>query len=147
MHTNKQKSSIVNPKSKILNHMKTLPTQCPICGGDIQVTRFYCQECDSTIEGHFEMGRFMRLTSEQLQFVEIFVRCEGKLNRMEGEIGLSYPTLRSRLLEIIRALGYEPGREEPLVKVSDEERRRVLDDLEQGRIDTDEAMRLLQGGE
>ena len=127
--------------------MKTLPTQCPICGGDIQVTRFYCQECDTTVEGHFEIGHFMRLTSEQLQFVETFVRCEGKLNRMESEIGLSYPTLRSRLLEIIRALGYEPGREEPVVKIPDEERRRVLDDLEQGRISTEDAMRVLQGGE
>jgi hypothetical protein len=127
--------------------MKTLPTQCPICGGDIQVTRFYCQDCDTTIEGHFEIGRFMRLTSEQLQFVETFVRCEGKLNRMESEIGLSYPTLRSRLLEIIRALGYEPGREELPVKISDDERRRVLEDLEQGRISPEDAMRVLQGGE
>ena len=127
--------------------MKTLPTQCPICGGDIQVTRFYCQECDSTVEGHFEIGHFLRLTPEQLQFVEVFVRCEGKLNRMEEEIKLSYPTLRSRLLEVIRALGYEPGREEPPAKISDEERKRVLDDLEHGRIGMEDAMRTLQGGE
>jgi hypothetical protein len=118
-----------------------------VCGGDIQVTRFYCQECDSTIEGHFEIGRFMRLAPEQLQFIEAFVRCEGKLNRMESEVGLSYPTLRSRLLEVIRALGYEPGRDEPPVKVSDEERRRVLEDLDQGRIRPEDAMRILQGGE
>jgi hypothetical protein len=89
----------------------------------------------------------MRLTPEQLQFVETFVRCEGKLNRMESEVGLSYPTLRSRLLEIIRALGYEPGREEPPAKISDEERRRVLEELDNGRISADDAMRLLQGGE
>ena len=127
--------------------MKNLPTQCPICGGDIQVTRFYCQDCDTTVEGHFEIGHFMRLTSEQLQFVETFVRCEGKLNRMESEIGLSYPTLRSRLLEIIRAMGYEPGREEAPVKISDEERRRVLEDLDKGKISTEDAMRILQGGE
>ena len=127
--------------------MKALPTQCPICGGDIQVTRFYCQECDTTVEGHFEIGRFLRLTSEQLQFVETFVRCEGKLNRMESEIGLSYPTLRSRLMEVIRAMGFEPGREEAPVKVSEEERLRILEDLDQGRISAEQAMRVLQGGE
>jgi hypothetical protein len=127
--------------------MKTLPTQCPICGGDIHVTRFYCQECDTTVEGHFEIGRFLRLTPEQLQFVEVFVRCEGKLNRMEEEIKMSYPTLRSRLLEVIRALGYEPGREEAPVKISEEERKRVLEELEQGRISMEDAMRILQGGE
>ena len=127
--------------------MKQLPTQCPICGGDIQVTRFYCQQCDTTVEGHFEIGHFLRLSPEQLQFVEAFVRCEGKLNRMEDEVGMSYPTLRSRLQEVIRALGYEPGREEPAPKISDEERRRVLEDLDQGRISMEEAMRILQGGE
>lgn len=127
--------------------MKTLPTQCPICSGDIHVTRFYCPECDSTVEGHFEIGRFLRLTPEQLQFVEVFVRCEGKLNRMEEEIKMSYPTLRSRLLEVIRALGYEPGREEVSVKISDEERKRVLEELEHGRISMEDAMRVLQGGE
>jgi len=99
------------------------------------------------VEGHFEIGRFMRLTSEQLQFIETFVRCEGKLNRMESEMAMSYPTLRSRLLEVIRALGYEPGREEPAIRVSDEERKRVLDELDRGRISADEAMRILQGGE
>lgn len=127
--------------------MKTLPTQCPICSGDIHVTRFYCPECDSTVEGHFEIGRFLRLSPEQLQFVEVFVRCEGKLNRMEEEIKMSYPTLRSRLLEVIRALGYEPGREEVPVKISDEERKRVLEELEHGRISMEDAMRVLQGGE
>ena len=127
--------------------MRTLPTQCPVCGGDIQVTRFYCQDCDTTIEGHFEIGHFLRLTPEQLQFVEVFVRCEGKLNRMESEIGLSYPTLRSRLLEVIRALGYEPGREEPAVRISDEERLKVLERLNSGQISAEDAMRILQGGE
>jgi hypothetical protein len=127
--------------------MQQLPTQCPICGGDIQVTRFYCPQCDSAVEGHFEIGRFLRLSPEQLQFVEAFVRCEGKLNRMENEVGMSYPTLRSRLQEVIRALGYEPGREDPTPKPTDEERRRVLEDLDHGRITLDEAMRTLQGGE
>jgi hypothetical protein len=126
--------------------MNQLPTQCPICGGEIQVTRFYCQQCDTTVEGHFEIGRFLRLSPEQLQFVEAFVRCEGKLNRMEDEVGMSYPTLRSRLQEVIRALGYEPGREEPAPKISDEERKRVLEELDQGRISPEEAMRVLQGG-
>ncbi len=127
--------------------MKQLPTQCPICGGDIEVTRFYCQQCDTSVEGHFEIGRFLRLSPEQLKFVEAFVCCEGKLNRMEGEVGMSYPTLRSRLLEVIRAMGYEPGREEPASKITDEERRHVLDELEQGRIGPEEAMRVLQGGQ
>ncbi len=124
-----------------------LPTQCPLCAGEITVTRLYCPACDVTIEGRFAVGHFLRLTPEQLAFVETFVRCEGKLSRMEGELGLSYPTIRSRLHDVIRALGYEPGKEESpsSPRISDEERLRILEALNQGRISTQKAMALLQG--
>ena len=125
--------------------MQTLPNKCPICEGEIIVTRLQCQDCDSKIDGRFAHGTFEALTQEQLGFVETFIRCEGKINRMEDEIGLSYPTIRNRLHEIIRALGYEPGGEEP--GMSDEERRQILDDLEQGKITYDVAMSMLQEGE
>ncbi len=125
--------------------MQTLPNKCPICDGEIIVTRMQCQDCDSTIEGRFEHGTFEALTPEQLGFVETFIRCEGKINRMEDEIGLSYPTIRNRLHEIIRALGYEPGGEEP--GMSDDERRQILEDLEQGTITYEDAMGMLKEGE
>ena len=125
--------------------MQTLPNKCPICGGEIIVTRLHCQVCESTIAGRVARGAFEALTLEQLGFVETFVRCEGKISRMEGEIGLSYPTIRNRLHEIIRALGYEPGGEEP--GMSDEERRKILEDLEQGNITYEDAMNMLKEGE
>jgi hypothetical protein len=124
--------------------MNTLPTRCPLCGGELAVTRIYCRDCDSSIEGRFTGGPFSQLTTEQLKFVETFIRCEGKITRMEDEIGLSYPTIRNRLHEIIRALGYEPGGGEEPVGLSDEERQRILEDLDSGRISAAEAMRLLK---
>lgn len=126
--------------------MHTIPSKCPLCGGEIAVTRLYCRDCDTTIEGRFVGGAFSQLTREQLNFVEIFVRCEGKITRMEDEIGLSYPTIRNRLHEVIRALGYEPGGGDE-ARLSDEERQRILDDLDAGRIGAEEAMRLLRDTE
>jgi hypothetical protein len=78
--------------------------------------------------------------------VELFVRCEGKINRMESEIGLSYPTIRNRLHEIIRAMGYEPGSSEEPQGLSDAERQRILEDLDRGVISAEKAMRMLQEG-
>jgi hypothetical protein len=127
--------------------MNLLPVHSPFDGGEIVVTRFYCPGSDITVEGRFAVvAPFPQLSPEQLHFVETFLRCEGKLSRMEGELNLSYPTLRSRLHDIIRALGYEPGREEP-VNVSEERRRSVLSELDAGRISFDDAMGILQGGE
>jgi hypothetical protein len=119
----------------------------PFDGGEVVVTRFYCPGSDVTVEGRFAVHMpFAQLTPEQLHFVETFLRCEGKLSRMEGELNLSYPTLRSRLHDIIRALGYEPGKEES-AGLPEERRRAILDDLDQGRLSFDEAMKILQGEE
>jgi hypothetical protein len=128
--------------------MNLLPTRSPFDGGEIVVTRFYSPGSDVTVEGRFAVvSPFPQLSPEQLHFVETFLRCEGKLSRMEGELNLSYPTLRSRLHDIIRALGYEPGKEEPAATVSEEQRRSILDELGAGRISFDDAMAQLQGGE
>lgn len=125
--------------------MNPLPIRSPFDGGEIIVTRFYCPESDITVDGRFSVNApFAQLTPEQLAFVETFVRCEGKLSRMEGELGISYPTVRNRLHEVIRALGYEPGKEEA-GSPSDAERHQILADLDAGRISFDEAMTLLGG--
>ena len=75
--------------------------------------------------------------------VETFVKNEGKITRMEDDLGLSYPTIRNRLHEIIRALGYEPGKE-TAAPLSDENRRNILEDLNRGEITSDEAMEMLK---
>jgi hypothetical protein len=116
--------------------------KCPVCGEDLTVTRLYCRNCDAAIEGHFSLGRFYQLRPEQLRFVETFIRCEGKLNKVQEELGLSYPTVRSRLHDVIRGLGYEVKEE---VGASAEQRKSILDDLAQGKITPEEAIRLLQG--
>ncbi len=120
---------------------------CPVCNTDLLVTREYCPRCDTTIEGNFTQAQsvFSQLNPEQVQFVLTFVRLEGRLNRMEEELGLSYPTLRNRLHEIIRALGYEPGKEEQTPRLSPDDRRKILEDLEQGRISAVDAQTLLRG--
>lgn len=126
--------------------MRPAPTRCPVCQSELSVVRLHCSSCDTSIEGHFASGQFSNLTPEQLEFVFTFVRCEGKINRMEQEVGLSYPTIRNRLHEVIRALGYEPGRDE-VVEISQERRNEILESLSAGKITAEEATRLLRGEE
>jgi hypothetical protein len=123
--------------------MHPLPGECPVCGGEMLVTKLACRECDTTIEGRFVTGPFAQLSSDQLVFLELFVKNEGKITHMEKDLGLSYPTIRNRLHEIIRALGYEPGKEDNAV-MSEEDRRKILEDLNQGKITSEEAMAMLR---
>lgn len=123
--------------------MRPVIGQCPICRGTLHVTRLHCRECDTAIEGHFALGRLYQLSPEQLEFVEIFIRCEGKITRVEQEIGMSYPAVRARLTDVIRALGYEVGEGTPK-GISEEARREILSDLQSGKLSADEALQLLR---
>lgn len=119
---------------------------CPVCGEPLTITRLHCRNCDTTIEGQFTMGGLGNLSPEQLYFVETFVRSEGKIGRVQKALNISYPTVRSRLEEVIRAMGYEVDQEPEDEDGNREElRRQVLDDLSAGRITSQDAIRLLQG--
>ena len=127
--------------------MKPSLNKCPVCGEDLVVSRYHCEACDTTIEGRFENSAFPGLTAEQIEFVKTFVRCEGRINRIEQEQKWgSYPTIRNRLRDVIRAMGYEPGREEAS-DLDDDKRRTVLEELDSGKISAEDAMRRLRGVE
>lgn len=121
-------------------------TRCPVCKDELLVSRLHCPSCDTVVEGRFTIGQFANLTAKQMDFVVTFVRCEGKINRMEDELNLSYPTIRNRLHEVIRALGFEPGKDDT-PEIDDAKRSAVLDDLEAGNISAEDAMRMLRGEE
>lgn len=78
---------------------------CPICGGELAVTRLHCRSCATTLEGDFNVGRFARLSREQFALLESFLRSKGNLKEMERELGISYPTVRARVEALLRALG------------------------------------------
>jgi hypothetical protein len=117
--------------------------RCPVCGDTLAVTRLHCRNCDTALEGQFSLGRFYRLSPEQMAFIETFIRCEGKLNRVQDELAISYPTARTRLTEVIRALGYEVA-EEPIT-IPPEERKTILEQLGRGEISSEVAVELLRG--
>ena len=124
--------------------MNAVIGQCPICGDRLAVTKLHCRQCDTTLEGQFSLGRLFQLAPEQLSFVETFVRCEGKLNKVGELLDLSYPAVRSRLTEVIEALGYEVGPVEPPA-VPDEVRQEILAQVSDGSISAEDAIKMLRG--
>ena len=120
--------------------------QCPICTDQLQVTQLHCSSCNTTINGHFSLGRLHHLSAEQLDFVETFIRCEGKIKRVEQELGLSYPAVRARLSAVVLAMGYDlDGEEEeefpPLPAAN---RAEILNRVASGEISAIEAAQMLR---
>jgi hypothetical protein len=129
---------------------------CPVCSGELAVTRLRCGDCGTTIEGEFGVGRFARLTRDQTLVLESFLRSRGNLRDMERELAISYPTVRARVEALVRALGFGP-RDEPdqptaaatAAATSDEiaaERREILERLARHELNAEgaaEAIRAL----
>ena len=117
---------------------------CPVCQDQLEVTRLHCRTCDTTIDGHFALGRLTELSPDQLQFVELFVRSEGKINRVCQELNLSYPVVRAQLTDVIETLGYAVGDNEP-AGLTETERKEILAQVSAGEISAEKAAELLRG--
>ena len=124
---------------------------CPVCSSELFVTRLQCRGCGTAIEGDFSVGRFGRLSREQLALLESFLRARGNLKELERELKLSYPTVRARIDALVRALGLAEG------TVADDGsddgsgrdemsglRREVLERLARHEITADEAAALIR---
>src|ERR671911_1702875 len=82
---------------------------CPVCSGELTITRLHCRSCGTALEGEFGVGRFGRLDRDQMSLLESFLRSRGNLKEMERELGISYPTVRGRVDALVRALGFGEG--------------------------------------
>jgi hypothetical protein len=113
---------------------------CPVCAGELAVTRLRCGSCGTTLEGDFSVGRFGRLERDQLGLLESFLRSRGNLREMERELGISYPTVRSRVEALVRSLGFGPRSEADDAAVqSPAAREEILERLARHEITAEDA--------
>ena len=113
---------------------------CPVCDNKLKVTQLSCKSCGTQINGEFELCKFCQLEKEQKYFAEIFIKNRGNIKEIEKELGISYPTVRRLLDEVIEALGYKEQVRYDLVNQSE-----VLEKLSKGEISSDQALKLLNG--
>lgn len=86
--------------------MYKILSRCPVCSNKLKAIRLRCNSCNTVIDNEFELSKFDYLNSEQLYFIETFIRCRGSIKEVEKEMGISYPTVRAKLGEVIESLGY-----------------------------------------
>jgi hypothetical protein len=128
---------------------------CPVCSSELAVTRLQCRGCGTAIEGDFNVGRFGRLSREQLALLESFLRARGNLKELERELKLSYPTVRARIEALVKSLGLGdavsavddgPGDGSAGARSSETVglRREVLERLARHEVTADEAAALIR---
>ena len=144
-------------------HTHEVDGSCPVCGNAMFVSRLSCERCGSALEGAFTLsgqptvrrngalpagreaderfGRLARLNEQQLEFVEVFLRCRGTIKDVEDMLGISYPTVRGRLNDVLETLGL--ASDDDSAANQRRLRRKILTDLSAQRISAEEALELL----
>lgn len=117
------------------------PGKCPVCDEKLSITKLSCPKCSSSIEGDFQPCEFCRLPEDDLYFVKVFIKCRGNIKDVEKELGISYPTVRGKLDNVIRSLGYEVVTKEQTLEKELKEvaKNDILDKLSKGELSAKEA--------
>lgn len=125
---------------------------CPSCQTALRPKVLACPHCDIKVEGPFQLNEFATLAPDDLHFLRIFVRSEGRIRDMESSLGLSYPTIRARLTALKHKLaGEETAEVEPALQQAGKDKAvagpdagQILAQLQAGEIPFDEAMKRIK---
>ncbi|CAN5868414.1 DUF2089 domain-containing protein [soil metagenome] len=128
--------------------MRKIVEKCPSCGGDLEVTRLNCTNCETVITGRYKPCRFCKLSPESTNFLEVFVKNRGNVKEMERELGISYWVVRGKLNDLIKDLGFEPAPADEVPNELDEaalkaQRQEILHQIDRGELGASEAAKLL----
>lgn len=113
-------------------------SKCPVCGSNLKAIKLKCSSCGTVIENEFALSKFEYLNTDQLNFIEVFLKCRGNIKDVEREFKISYPTVRAKLDDVIEALGYKVTQKE--VSKNSE----IVDMLEKGEITPEEALKMMK---
>lgn len=109
---------------------------CSYCGSGMRISELTCGDCGLTHGGDFYTPRLYRISTDEQQFIELFVLASGSLKQMAQILGVSYPTVRNRLDKLIKVLKEEKQKD-------DKRKQKILEDIEAGRISAKQGMRMI----
>lgn len=123
---------------------KRIATYCPVCDGELLVSRLQCPDCDARIETSLPFDPLMLMPDDLRQFVLLFLKCRGNIREVEKHLGVSYPTVCKRLDAVNEYLSapHKPSEAPARRKAASHD---ILAQLERGEITAKQAADLLKG--
>ena len=121
-----------------------MPSNCPLCGDNVRITRFECTGCGSQVQGTFLTEGVFSLPLEYQKFILVFLAHRGNLKSIEKELGISYPTINKMLDTINQMLQQAEANMPVQSKLS---RKEILDAIDKGQMSVKEATILLKNKE
>jgi len=120
----------------VTDGVRAAPSDCPVCGSKLTLTRMSCRDCGTELSGAFETCEFCSLGKEDREVLRVFLASRGNMKDLERHLGVSYPTARGRFDALLAKLGL-------VDKAAPDPPLSTLEQLARGEIDIDEADRRL----
>jgi hypothetical protein len=118
--------------------MRKILERCPSCGGGLEIRGLHCASCGTDVSGRFAPCPFCHLSADQARFLQLFVQSRGNLTELEKILGVSYPTVRAKLDELIALVGGPP------VRPARVDRREVLERIATGELSPEQGLAQLR---
>ncbi len=87
-----------------MKNEKKMPLNCPSCTEKLNVQALICQNCDTSVTGNYVLPLLACLSPAEQEFVINFIKSSGSIKEMSKFLGLSYPSVRNILDEIIEKI-------------------------------------------
>jgi hypothetical protein len=113
------------------------PSDCPVCGEPLALTRLGCHACGTELSGSFRTCEFCALSDEERELLRVFLASRGNTRDLARHLEVSYPTARMRFDSLLGKLGLDRAGATP------SPREEVLRALANGEIDVEEAEKRL----
>jgi len=121
-------------------HEHRAPSDCPVCGDRLSVTRLGCGSCGTELAGVFSSCAFCSLTASETEMLNVFLASRGNLRDLEKHLGVSYPTARLKFNQLLEKLGLAGSTETAPTTLT---REQVLAEVASGALSPAEAESLL----
>jgi len=87
---------------------KELVAQCPRCSEKLIATRLSCNNCELELNGDFPLSKFDYLSTDEIDFIESFLKAQGNFKTLQNVKGLSYPAVKKKFNNILEKLNLSP---------------------------------------
>ena len=121
-------------------HEHRAPSDCPVCGDRLSVTRLGCGNCGTELAGVFSPCAFCSLNETETEMLRVFLASRGNLRDLEKHLGVSYPTARLKFNQLLEKLGLAGTTEAAPTELT---RDQVLAEVASGALSPTEAASLL----
>ena len=115
--------------------MNKIILKCPSCGEGLVISEIKCPKCDLRVQKEFPMCQFCKLSEEDSEFLKIFLRTQGRITDIEKILGMSYPTIKAKIDNLLKNLKLSP---------LEDKKEDPIEALAQGKLTVDETVAILK---